>query len=85
MFPEGTRSADGELLPFKRGAFTLALRSGAPIVPVAINGTSHIMEKGRLTVRPSDVTIKIGQSIPTEGRDEQELMGLTREAIERIL
>lgn len=85
IFPEGTRSKDGVLLPFKRGAFTLAARSGAPIVPVAINGTSRIMEKGRLSIRPADVSIGIGSPIPTSGVDEKELMNATREAIERLL
>jgi len=45
MFPEGTRSPDGRLRAFKPGAFTLAKRSGAPILPIVIEGTAHALPK----------------------------------------
>src|SRR5919204_5371315 len=51
VFPEGTRSYDGRLLPFKKGPFYLAIESGAPIVPVTILGTREIMPKGTALVR----------------------------------
>jgi 1-acyl-sn-glycerol-3-phosphate acyltransferase len=52
IFPEGTRSPDGSLLPFKKGAFFLAEVTGAPIVPTIIRGTAQMMRKGSLKVYP---------------------------------
>lgn len=86
VFPEGTRNVtDRRLLPFKKGAFTLAVKSGVPVVPVAITGTRDIMKKGSLLISPADVSITFGPPIATGGRDETELMGLAKEGIESIL
>lgn len=85
IFPEGTRSATGELLPFKRGAFILASRSGAPVVPIAIRGTKDIMKKGSLLIRPSNVVITIGAPIESVDFNESELKELARQAIEALL
>lgn len=85
IFPEGTRSTTGELLPFKRGAFILASKSAAPVVPIAIKGTKDIMKKGGLLIRPSNVTISIGRPIQTSGANESELRARAREAIEALL
>jgi len=57
IYPEGTRSRDGRLQPFKRGAFVMAIQSGAPIVPVAISGAQHLMHKGDWTLHPGDVVV----------------------------
>jgi 1-acyl-sn-glycerol-3-phosphate acyltransferase len=57
LFPEGTRSRDGRLQPFKKGAFHLALRSGAPIVPVAIAGSFAVMPRSVFPVRPGRVDV----------------------------
>jgi len=85
IFPEGTRSDTGELLPMKRGAFVLASKSGVPIVPIAINGTKDIMKRGGFLIRPHEVTIRIGDPIPTEGVEEKDLRPRTRETIAEML
>src|SRR5260221_6742439 len=58
-FPEGTRSPTGELLPFKKGAFVLALEAGAPLVPGSISGGTSVLAEGKLRVRPRGVRIVI--------------------------
>lgn len=62
-FPEGTRSRDGGVKPFKSGTFFLAIKSGVPIVPVTIIGTSMIMPRRSLRVRPGRVIMVIDQPI----------------------
>lgn len=57
LFPEGTRSSDGRLLPFKKGPFHLATECGFPVVPITILGTYEMMPKGSMIVRPGIVTI----------------------------
>lgn len=63
IFPEGTRSLDGEMLPFERGGFLLALKSGTPIVPVGIRGSLGIRKRGRWKVTPGTITISYGRPI----------------------
>lgn len=65
IFPEGTRSRDGSIQPFKRGGFTLALKSGVPIIPIAIKGSSDVMPRGSLRVRPGEIHITIDRAIDT--------------------
>jgi len=65
IFPEGTRSRSGELLPFKKGGFIMALLGRAPIVPVAISGARDAMKKGSLVIRPVRVTVRFGRPIET--------------------
>jgi 1-acyl-sn-glycerol-3-phosphate acyltransferase len=65
IFPEGTRSRSGELLPFKKGGFIMALQGRAPIVPVAISGARDAMKKGSLVIRPVRVTVRFGRPIET--------------------
>ncbi len=76
IFPEGTRSPDGHLQKFKSGGMVLAIKSGVPIVPVAICGTHDILPKGKLLARPGSVTINVGRPIATSNfkvSDKQEL------------
>jgi len=68
MFPEGTRSSEEGLQPFKKGAFALAIELQRPIVPVAIHGTSGVMPRGRyLSIRPGTVVIEVLPPIETDG------------------
>ena len=69
VFPEGTRSVDGIIRPFKKGPFVLAVDAGVPIVPIVINGTWSIMPKNRLTINPSRVTLDILPPVDTSGFD----------------
>ena len=63
FFSEGTRSLDGRLRPFKRGAFTLAINAGVPVVPVSIAGAHKLMRKGSLIVHPGEVIVRFGKPV----------------------
>src|SRR5688572_16774646 len=67
IFPEGTRSRTGELLPFKKGGFIMALRAQAPVVPVAIKGARDAMRKGSFRIQPVTVTVRFGDPVETTG------------------
>lgn len=58
IFPEGTRSKDGRLQPFKSGALLLAIRAGVPVVPVACIGAHRIIPKNSLSIRPGEATVR---------------------------
>src|SRR2546429_8272852 len=67
LFPEGTRSRTGELLPFKNAPFGLAIAAQGPVVPVYVGHTFEIMPKGRFFLRPRPIRIVIGDAISTAG------------------
>ncbi len=67
IFPEGTRSPDGNLQPFKKGLFLIAFKSQAPILPITICGTGKIMAKGKWRVNPGKVRILIDPPLETVG------------------
>jgi len=69
IFPEGTRSADGRLGPFKAGSFLLAIEAKLPIVPVSVDGTRFVMHKGELTTRPGAVRLTLHPPVETEALD----------------
>jgi 1-acyl-sn-glycerol-3-phosphate acyltransferase len=75
VYPEGTRSRDGHLLPFKRGTFVMAIRAGVPVVPVSLAGTQNLMRKGDWRIFPGEVVVKFGPAVDataykTEQREE---------------
>jgi len=84
VFPEGTRSATGEMAEFKRGSFTLALRSKADLVPVAIHGTRQVMAKKSLFTMPGTVTISIGKPIKIVGEKDISKPALAEETKKQI-
>jgi len=84
LFPEGTRSPDGRLKKFKKGAFVLAVQGQVPLVPVAVVGSRDVMPKGTLRVRSGSITLRFGTPIPTEGstiRDRNRLLNASWDAI----
>lgn len=88
IFPEGTRSKTEELLPFKKGGFVMALKAGAPIVPVAVSGGRAAMQKGSWFIQPAMVTVRIGEPIETAGRgvdSRDRLIVEVRSAIQALL
>jgi 1-acyl-sn-glycerol-3-phosphate acyltransferase len=66
-FPEGTRSRDGSLRPFKGGAFQVALQAGVPVVAIASGGSGAVLPASGFRVRPGTITLRIGAPIPTAG------------------
>ncbi len=84
-FPEGTRSMDGEMLPFKEGTALLALRSGTPIVPMAIIGTDAVMPAKALEIYGGDVLMRVGQPLPVEGMDARQRGELTERLRQEII
>ncbi|MFZ5774381.1 MAG: lysophospholipid acyltransferase family protein [Thermodesulfobacteriota bacterium] len=88
IFPEGTRSPDGNLQPFKAGAMVLAIKAGVDLVPVAISGTHQVLPKGKLLVRPGRVEIRVGEPIPTRNytvKQKQELAELLQSRVAALL
>ncbi|MGE5245510.1 MAG: lysophospholipid acyltransferase family protein [Betaproteobacteria bacterium] len=88
IFPEGTRSRTSDMLPFKKGGFIMAIKAGAPIVPVAIQGGRDAMRKGSAIIRPVTVSIRVGPPIETAGldlKDRDQLIARVRQRIADLL
>ena len=69
VFPEGTRSPTDDMLPFKKGAFIMAIKAQAPIVPIAIKGGRDAMHRGSRVIQPVTITIRVGEPVETAGLD----------------
>jgi 1-acyl-sn-glycerol-3-phosphate acyltransferase len=67
IFPEGTRSPYGRLMPFKMGGILIAIKAGCPIVPVAISGSHKVLPKGSIRVRPGRIRMTFGLPVQTVG------------------
>lgn len=88
IFPEGTRSRSGDLLPFKKGGFVMALKGQAPVVPVAITGARLAMRKGSLVIHPVHVRVRLGEPVETAGltvEDRDTLAASVRARIQSLL
>ena len=88
IFPEGTRSRSGQLLPFKKGGFVMAIQAQVPVVPVAVQGGRASMRKGSAIVRPVKVSVRLGAPIATAGLtldDRDALIERVRLEIEKLL
>lgn len=84
IFPEGTRSKDGTLLPFKDGAFQLALECGVPVLPLALSGTKDCMQKGSFLLHQADATVRVLEPVDTSGMSLEDLPRLKQICRERI-
>jgi 1-acyl-sn-glycerol-3-phosphate acyltransferase len=88
IYPEGTRSRTGELLPFKKGGFIMAIKAGAPVVPVAIDGARAAMKKGSPVIRPVTVRLRFGPPVESAGMtmdDRDDLVDEVRSRIQTML
>lgn len=86
LFPEGTRSKDGKLLPFKKGGFFLAEATGAPVVPVVISGTAQMMRKGSLKIFPAEAVVRFLPAInPKAYASREDLMEAVRSSMESAI
>ncbi len=85
LFAEGTRSEDGRLQPFKRGAFSLAAKTDKPIIPLTINGSYDRRPKGKFLINPGIIELVLEKPIPTDAGEgkkfEESLMNRVSEAI----
>ncbi|MFH2131376.1 MAG: lysophospholipid acyltransferase family protein [bacterium] len=80
FFPEGTRSGTGKMLPFKKGAFKMAIDLNLPLLPITIVGTDKVLPKGTINLLPGDVEMKIHPPIPVTGYDDTTMHTLMQEA-----
>ena len=80
VFPEGTRSKNEQVLPFRRGLFLMAIKSGLPIVPVAVIGSHRVMAKGHLETCPGNVEVVIHSPLLTNGLDRNDASALADRA-----
>ena len=84
MFPEGTRSENGDVKAFKKGAYQVALKSGCDIVPIAISGSKDVVPKGSMRINSGKIRLSIGNPIPIKDytkKDIDQLIAKSREAI----
>lgn len=84
VFPEGTRSPDGRLKPFRKGSFVLAISAGAPVIPIFCENTYELMPRGSWSPRQGTVTLRVGAPIPTAGltyEDRDKVANATRAAM----
>jgi len=87
-FPEGTRSRDGGVGPFKGGAFQLAIEAGVSVVPVAIEGSGKVLPAAGFRVRPGRIVVRVGEPLPTQSlvpHDRNALAQQARAAVAALL
>ena len=88
IFPEGTRSLSGEMLPFKKGAFMLAIEAGVPVVPVVVRGSREIQRPGSLRIRPQEIHVHFGEPLRPEageGASVERFVARVRSRMEEML
>ncbi len=85
IFPEGTRGKDGITGPFKPGAFVPLIDAGAPVVPVAIDGTARILPAGGFRVRPGRIRLAVGRPIATADLKRRDRRDLARQVRDEVV
>lgn len=85
VYPEGTRSRDGRMLPFKKGAFMMAIEAGVPVVPITVSGATKIMPKAQIKIFPSTVRITIHDPISTVGYSKENVSELVEKTRAKVL
>lgn len=83
-FPEGTRSRDGRIAPFKAGVFQLAIAAGVPVVPVAIQGSGDVLPANGFRVRPGRIRVRFGAPLPTAGLQADDRRALAARAQQAV-
>jgi 1-acyl-sn-glycerol-3-phosphate acyltransferase len=84
VFPEEIRSLGGKVLPFRRGGFLMALKSGLPVVPAGVHGTLAVQSRRSFLIRPQTVTVRFGEAMALAGRSIRELPAVTAEVRARV-
>jgi 1-acyl-sn-glycerol-3-phosphate acyltransferase len=84
-YPEGTRSRDSRMLPFKKGAFVVAVEAQVPVVPVVIHGADQVLSSTGFRVRPGTIRVRIGPPIPTAGLVARDREALLRQVYETMV
>ena len=79
VFPEGTRSADGSVHPFKKGSFILAIQAGVPVVPVSLSGVKRVAPRGLFRLHPGELAMTLHDPVPTSGRGLEEAGALAEQ------
>jgi 1-acyl-sn-glycerol-3-phosphate acyltransferase len=88
IFPEGTRSPDGNLLPFRPGPFSMAIEAKTPVVPITMHGTRELMPKGKASIKPGTIQLRFHTPIETRDMtadDRASLMQQVRRVMEEAL
>jgi 1-acyl-sn-glycerol-3-phosphate acyltransferase len=85
LFPEGTRTRDGSLQPFKKGGFKFALQTGLPVVPVTIVGTRQLLPRGSVVFRPGPIRMHLDAPLPTAGLSDADLPALMQSVRDAML
>ena len=84
-FPEGTRSRDGSVGPFKGGVLQVAIDAGVPVVPVALQGSGAVLPAAGFRVRPGTIHVRFGAPIPTSGLASEDRNALARQARDAVV
>jgi 1-acyl-sn-glycerol-3-phosphate acyltransferase len=72
IYPEGTRSPDGRLLPFKKGSFVMAIKAGVPVVPISVVGAHRVLRKNALAIRTGEIVVKFHPPVDASSYTLQE-------------